>query len=447
MESLPKINTELFIIPHKKNSYIIYAPLRKSAFVANAKVVNLLANLKYRRQNYTIDNSLVAILRNLDIISKNREKIPISKFRDKPKSTEITLFLTTNCNLRCSYCYADSGSTRKKFMQIDIAKRGIDFIVKNAVKKKERQIKLNFHGGGEPTTNWEVMKWVHNYANQQANNYNIKVISSLATNGVLNDDQTKWIIKNISGCSVSFDGLPEIHDRYRTMVTGLGSSKYVIKTLHEFDRVKFQYGIRLTVTHDSIEKLPNSIKYISTNFNPARILAEPVYKINKWKNAPSAETKNFVNAFREAKSLARSYGKNLLFSAARLNLLTNHYCGISQDSFSLTPDGNVTGCYEAFSEDVEYAKLFFYGKPNETNGFEFDMYKLNKLRNHTVDKMKFCEGCFSKWHCAGDCYYKSLSVNNENEFRGSDRCFITRELIKDQILEKIYFNGGIYWHE
>lgn len=59
----------------------------------------------------------------------------------------------------------------------------------------------------------------------------------------------------------------------------------------------------------------------------------------------------------------------------------------------------------------------------------------------------FCQGCFAKWTCAGDCYHKALTVSGNEEFQGSDRCHITRELTKDQILAKIAASGGLFWHE
>jgi len=447
MESSLSINSELFVISHTKKSYIIYAPLRKSAFIGNEAIVKILSSLRKKNNTLKVDPSLIAILKELEIISNTCEQIPGEKFIGNPKPTEITLFLTNNCNLRCAYCYADAGSEKIKMMPFSIARNGIDFIIKNAIDKNKKRIKLNFHGGGEPTTNWQVLEEANDYANLSTQIHGIKVNSSLATNGVLNDKQINWIIKNIHGCSVSFDGLPEIHDKYRITIEGIGSSRNVMRTLKLFDDVKYKYGIRLTVTHDSAKKLPDSIKFICSNFNPVRILAEPAYKINKWKNSPSAENNNFINAFRKARVIALEYGKELSFSASRLNTLTNHYCGVSQDSFSLTPDGNVTGCYEAYKEDVDFAQIFFYGKPDKKDGYKIDKVKLKNLRNHTVDKIEYCKGCFAKWHCAGDCYYRNLSINNKTKFSGSERCNITRELIKDQIIEKIYYNGGICWHE
>jgi uncharacterized protein len=447
MELFTKITEELFLIPIEDRCYIIYAPLQKAAFIGNTALVNKIMALRNADiTNISNQRPLKNFLEFLKIIKIGNDKLPITRFFGEPKPTSITLFLTNSCNLHCKYCYADAGVKPLQMMNLNTAKRGINFVIKNAIEQKKNII-LNYHGGGEPTTNWSVMKDSLLYANKVACNYKLKVISALATNGVLNDEQIYWIMKYISNVSISFDGIPEVHDKYRQTSDGKGSSKWVINTLKKFDSVGYKYGIRITVTQDNIEKLPESIKYIYDNFNPTKILAEPVYQINRWRNAPSAETQGFVDSFRKAKAEAHKYNKELLFSAARIDILTNHYCGLSQDSFNLIPNGSISACYEAYDDTDELSKKFFYGKPDNNNGYIFDLNILAKLRNRTVDNIDFCKDCFAKWHCAGDCYYKALIYSGNEIFKGSDRCHITQELIKDQILEKIYHSGGMYWYD
>lgn len=108
----------------------------------------------------------------------------------------------------------------------------------------------------------------------------------------------------------------------------------------------------------------------------------------------------------------------------------------------------MSACYETFLEENEWAKTFFYGCYDpEQKTYQFNLPVLNDLRHQTVEHRAFCQGCFAKWTCGGDCYHKSLTVNGAGEFAGSDRCHIIRELTKDQILDKITVAGGLLWHE
>lgn len=446
---VPTISAEIFSIPLEANRYLVYAPLRRAAFIANTAVVNFLADL--REGNYATavdpDGSLTKFLNHLHIINAEPEAPLLTIFKGKPCPAALTLFLTTACNLRCMYCYASAGDTPLKSMKMEVAGRGIDFVSANAVKRGLLALEIAFHGGGEPTVNWNTMTEAMDYARKRARSLGLQVHASSATNGVLNDEQINWIIENLAGVSLSFDGMPEMHDVHRVTAQGRGSSPFVLHTLRRFDEAGFRYGIRVTVTANQIASLPDSIEFICTNAKPERIMVEPSYQMGRWKDAPSAETEDFIAAFRESKRRAKALGKEIFFSAARTWLLTNHFCGVTQDNFALSPDGNISACFEVFSETSQFSKAFFYGFPDKNNGYTFDIGILENLRRQAVQNKSYCRGCFAKWHCAGDCYHKALTINGMDEFKGTDRCHITQELIKDQLLERIAASGGVFWHE
>ena len=447
---LLKLSDEIFNIPLGNDKYIIYAPLRRSAFIGNSAAVNFIAKLEYGKlyDHIISDSSIIKFLISLNIISATPEKIPNEIFSGEPEPTYLTLFLTTKCNLRCKYCYAKAGDKPPKSMDIGIAKRGIDFIVCNAIKKNKSLFQLAFHGGGEPTINWKVLTLSKEYAQNKAKKHGLGLKTYSATNGVLSDLQIEWFLKNLNGCTVSFDGLPEIHDNYRLRPGGQGSSEQVMHTIRCFDDANFDYQLRITVVKEQIARLIESIEFICAFFHPKRILVEPAYQLGRWKNAPSSESYKFIEYFRKARETASQHKIDLFFSEARIDTLTNHFCGISQDNFSLSPEGNVSGCYEVFSEDDEWAKTFFYGKKsNNCEGYSFNLKILNHLRKQIIQYREYCRECFAKWNCGGGCYHKALMNSSNLEFSGSNRCFITQELTKDQIIQKIVDAGGIFWHE
>jgi uncharacterized protein len=194
--------------------------------------------------------------------------------------------------------------------------------------------------------------------------------------------------------------------------------------------------------------MEESVRYICAHFRPRRIQVEPAYQLGRWRHAPSAETADFIAGFRAAQRAAREHGQEICFSAARAGTLSNHFCGVTRDSFCLTADGNVSGCYESFLEESEWAGTFFYGHYEpEAQAYRFNLPVLDNLRRQSVEHRAFCQGCFAKWSCGGDCYHKALTVNGAGEFAGSDRCHIIRELTKDQVLTRIAHAGGFFWHE
>lgn len=444
----PRLSAELFTVP-VDDAYLIYAPLRQAAFLANRGTVNRIADLAAGRfdSGSPLDDQLLELLRQLEIVDAGPEELPVTRFEGEPRPTSVTLFLTTACNLRCTYCYASAGDTPTRAMSPEVARRGIDYVIKNALELGEPGIEVAYHGGGEPSANWATLTESLEHARRRCKELGLSLHTAMATNGVVSPERREWIIQHINGVSLSFDGLPEVHDAHRVTLMGDGSSQRVIETIRRFDEVNYPYGLRLTVTREHIVRLEDSVRFISERFRPTRIQAEPAYQLGRWREAPTAETAQFIEAFRSARAVAAQHGFELQYSAARVGALSNHFCGVTQDSFCLTADGNVSGCYETFLEEAEWAHRFFYGQPGDDCGYRFALPVLNQLRQQSVENRAFCQGCFAKWTCSGDCYHKALTVNGDQEFAGSDRCHITRELTVDQVLEKIARSGGHFWHE
>ena len=448
--ALPVLSAEVFSIPLEDSKYIVYAPARRAAFIGNAEVVRLISQLQNGMfEGFEGENAaLLGLLRALDIVDAGPERTPSAACQGEPVPVSITLFLSTACNLRCTYCYASAGSVAPKSMTLETATRGIDFVVANATRLGSPHCEVGYHGGGEPTMNWGVLTASFDHASRRAAERKLELRSSVATNGILSDAQADWIVTHLGGASLSCDGLPEVHDRCRLTISGKGSSERVLRTLRRFDEARFNYGIRLTVTAENIGRLPESVEFLSSDFHPASIQIEPVYLLGRGSGAVSAESDAFIEAYREAAERAARRGRRVLFSGARVGTLTNHFCGVSRDSFCLSADGNVTACFEAFEEGNTWAGVFFYGRPAEHGaGYVFDQSVLEGLRSQAVERREHCRGCFAKWSCGGDCYYKWMATTGGGEFNGSVRCHVIQELTKDQILEKISASGGLSWHE
>ncbi|MCI5178378.1 MAG: radical SAM protein [Candidatus Electrothrix sp. AW3_4] len=438
--SIPRLSTEIYSIPLDDNRYLIYAPLHGSALLTDAAEADLL--------NTVPAGTNIDLLRRLHSINDVAESPPLRKMSGPPLPTAITLLLTTACNLRCSYCYASAGARQAEFMPLETAKRGIDFITANAKKKNAiarnvgqqgvNELKVAYHGGGEPSLHWQMLTASFAYAQQKAENAGLRVSGSMISNGVLGDDRIDWIIANMDKVTISFDGLPSIQDQQRPTKSGRGSSSAVMHTLRRLDAAGFPYVIRMSATEAYLEQLADAVTFIGQQFQPQRIQIEPVYPMGRGQTMPSVTTSRFIQAYREARTVAKKWHVKLDYSASRLDKLSHHFCGVTQDAFSLTAAGNVTACHSCFAENDSLAKVFLYGKPHEhRQGYQFDMPVLEKLRNRAIQHPDGCQDCFAKWHCAGGCYYYALHANETGQSGGSARCRITRALLVDEILEHL----------
>ncbi len=443
--TLPVVTAETFVIPLDGDSSIVYAPLRRAAFVANRHLVNFLAALSSGEWRRDVDpeDHAIEFLRGLEILDSGPETVPDLPSNKVLPPTLVTLFLTNACNLRCVYCYATAGELKRETMDLATAQAAIQFVAQNAYHRGEKLFEVAYHGGGEPTQNWDVLIGSFRYAQLLAKDLGLTVRGTCATNGVLGRPQVDWIIANLAGASVSCDGLPEVQDANRPTVAGRGTSKILLQTLRRFDEAGFPYGLRLTVLPNQIDQLADSVEFLCQATAVQRIQAEPVYRMGRWESRSAAESGDFVAGFREAKKRAQRHGRELFFSAARVDSLSGHFCHATTDLFAVTPRGSVSACFEVYSEGCNLASEFLYGNLSAKGELCFDITRQSRLRELTVHNIDYCRGCFARWHCAGDCPNKRLA---QKDTSGSERCDITRELCKDILLERIRDSGGLFWH-
>jgi len=446
----PVISTEVFAIPYE-GDYIIYAPLRRLAFVANAAAVHTLALLKEGALDHPTEEQ-ATFLRFAEAIGLTGPEgdRPIRGLNQQNyKPVEVTLFLTSLCNLRCVYCYARAGDLPAARMSLETARRGIDYVVKNALELKTGWFGLNYHGGGEPTVNHQTLTGSHAYAQELARQHGLTLYSGIATNGVLSPRMREWMIENLQGASVSLDGAPQVNDLNRPTLSGAGSGAKVLETLRAFDMAGFRYGVRITVSARTVGHMAETVRYILDHASPRRLQIEPVYDIGRGQETDlHVDPAAFIRGYHESWQIAHERGIDLHFSSARIDALTSRFCGAYGEGFSLTPKGNVSGCFEVYDESADFAEDVIFGSYDEQHStYMFDEEKLRKLREHTVEKQSWCDGCFARWHCSGDCPNKARHAAVDGAFQGMPSCEITRSVVLHQIVRKIKDAGGTIWVE
>lgn len=154
----------------------------------------------------------------------------------------LTLQITQQCNLRCSYCVYSGNylnrSHSQKEMDIETAKKGIDFIIDHS--KNSSKVNFSFYGG-EPFLRFNFIKECVAYAKLKGEGK--KVTFSMTTNGTLiNDEIMNFVKENDILLTISMDGPKEIHDKNRVFANGMGSFDKIMKNVDEI-KAKFpQYA-------------------------------------------------------------------------------------------------------------------------------------------------------------------------------------------------------------
>lgn len=68
LSSETRLTAQLFTIPLDRNRHIVYAPLRRTAFVANSILVNFLVGLAEGTEPPETDTALVDFLRSVEVL-------------------------------------------------------------------------------------------------------------------------------------------------------------------------------------------------------------------------------------------------------------------------------------------------------------------------------------------------------------------------------------------
>jgi uncharacterized protein len=422
------------------DKFIIYAPLNHIAFVGNKALVQIIGQLiKNPNKEANSDNEMIRILKNVGIFHSVRVDFPKIKRINSFSPTLCILMPTTACNLSCTYCYAENGLKEIRTLKWELAKKAIEIAHINSQKPKNGKFSLSFHGGGEPTLPNALVLKACDYARRLDPECHISVTS----NCVWNKNFRNKILNFINEVSVSLDGNKITQDRQRPDKNGKGTFIHVMQTLNDLEKRQIPYGIRVTITKDSLSELNENIRFLCENTLCKSIQVEAVY--NQGKAIGSGLTLNdsetFSRSFIKAYHYANSLGRNIHYSSARPYLITDRFCKATTDALIVTANGELTACYEVFDRTHQLAEDFLIGEIDKDNGIKLYEGKRRKLLKKIKENRNSCRDCFCYFHCAGDCPPKAfISQKSHDRFR----CSVTRTITKELILDKIIENDG-FW--
>ncbi len=184
---------------------------------------------KLRKAGLMVDNTIEII---------EHPESSFLEYHINHKTEKITLQMTQNCNLRCSYCtYSGNYENRthsNKIMSEDIIYKCIDYLMSHSDEVEE--VNIGFYGGEPLLQKADIFKCI----NYISNKYSYRKVSySITTNGtLLDDDIIDFLVHNNIDLTISLDGPKEIQDSNRRTVNGEGTFD---KIMYNLKRIKLRY--------------------------------------------------------------------------------------------------------------------------------------------------------------------------------------------------------------
>lgn len=189
-------------------------------------------------------NIPIGIIRKFPLPGKN-----ISSKADINSSaclTDLTINLTSDCNLRCVYCWNDHGKysnrqflkaqtkkpdkdTEDAHMPVETALKAVDILVK--LRGEDKDLVVDFYGG-EPLLNLETLMATVNYCRENQSGWKVNFHFLLATNGtLLTPSIAAELLNKGVQIAVSIDGPKAIHDNNRPFADCQGSFDAILSNL------------------------------------------------------------------------------------------------------------------------------------------------------------------------------------------------------------------------
>jgi len=178
---------------------------------------------------------------------------------------ELTILVTTQCNLSCPYCFQEDVRKLGQPMASDMQKRIYKWVDGWIALNRPHVLDVTFFGG-EPTlevgTICSLSKKFYELSKQE----HIYYLSNIITNGTLLTNETIQQLNDahIAKLQVTLDGPPEFHDKRRCYPDGAGSFATIFENLAVAVDI-MKVGLTINFDKQNILGIPTLLKYLKAN--------------------------------------------------------------------------------------------------------------------------------------------------------------------------------------
>lgn len=328
-----------------------------------------------------------------------------------PAPQNISLNVSSSCNLACSYCYADGGGfggAQAELMTWETTRAAIDRLLGGA--RPDAPITIGFLGG-EPFVNRALIHRAVEYASSRARAEALDVRFSVTTNGtLLQQEDIALLREHPFAVTVSVDGGAQVHDRLRPFLRQRGSSfermVAAVKPLLE-QPGRAQVCARATVTrfHLDVGAAFESIARIGfadVGFAPMKAGADrsAVLRAEDWAVYLEHLTALARLQLRDALNGVSLRLTNFAIALKQLHrgACSPYPCGAGGGYFSVAANGDWYTCHRAIGNPKFYA--------GDNNGLDKGR-RIEFLRERHVHAQTDCQQCWARYLCSGSCHQEA----------------------------------------
>lgn len=353
----------------------------------------------------------------------------------EPIVKAMCLHMAHDCNLRCRYCFADTGAYGgpRGLMSLETAKAALDFLMKAS--RHRTHVEVDFFGG-EPLLNFEVCKEAARYGRALAEK-NGKVLKlTLTTNGVLMTDEViRWAKDNQIDLVLSLDGRQKVHDYMRPFVGGGPSYDRVIPRYQAFidqaDEDQWYY-MRGTYTHFNTDfakdviHMADDLGFDRLSMEPVVAPAEAPYALTEAdKPALMASYDELTRHYLAAREKGKGYDFyhfNVDFDGGPCLPKRLVGCGSGHDYLAVSPEGDLYPCHQFVGDEAYKMGTVRDGIVHPEIAEDF--------QKATVLTKPVCMTCWARFNCSGGCHANNIRYGGGLHKPYSFGCDLQRKRIE-----------------
>ncbi len=324
-----------------------------------------------------------------------------------PVLKALCLHVAHDCNLRCRYCFGDSGEFggMRQLMSAEVAVAAVDLLLQHSGQRPLCEIDFF---GGEPLLNLPVVRETIAYARQEGQKQGKTFKFTLTTNGVLLTDAVRRELTALGVSLVlSLDGRPEVHDYMRPFPHGQGSYAQLVPRILAAVAADpdGDWWVRGTFTRHNRDFAADAEHLLELGIR--RFSLEPV--VAPPSAAYALTEADLPELKAEYERLTRLYqqeaaaGRPFKFFHFEIDLdhgpcLAKRFtgCGAGHEYFAVAPSGDLYPCHQFVGRSG-------YKQGTVTTGIvRTDL--VQEFRRTTLLTKDQCRSCFARYFCGGGCH-------------------------------------------
>ena len=171
---------------------------------------------------------------------------------------KFTICVTQRCNLRCSYCYIGKNAST---MDAGIAAAVVDWMFARTADEETVDVGLF---GGEPLLAFDVVRRIVGLIESHPRFDRRRIVLSVISNGTIFSEEIAHFLgeHGIHYC-LSFDGLPEVQNRFRRFADGRPSADVVEQNARAALAAFEWVPVNAVYRPETFRRLPESIRYLA----------------------------------------------------------------------------------------------------------------------------------------------------------------------------------------